>query len=88
MTVTAASVSDVSRVAGESHGPIAVWTHVTRRGQRFFDHILASSHFAIVESEYIHDGRESGLSDHSAASVRLTPCRHAQHFITTARRLE
>jgi hypothetical protein len=41
--------------------------------ERFFDRILVSPHFEVVDAGFHHQWRESNLSDHSAAwaDVRL-----------------
>jgi endonuclease/exonuclease/phosphatase family metal-dependent hydrolase len=53
------------------HGPKWACTHVVRGKQRFFDHILASDHFEVVDAGFHHAWRESSLSDHSAAWAEL-----------------
>jgi endonuclease/exonuclease/phosphatase family metal-dependent hydrolase len=50
----------------------AVVTHVVRGVERFFDHLLASAHFDVVDANYEHSWREKGgPSDHSGAWVEV-----------------
>lgn len=57
----------------DRHGWSAPTTHVIRGADRFFDHLLVSHHFSVVDAGYLHEWRERGLSDHSAAWARLGP---------------
>lgn len=66
-----------------SHGLRHVWldrygysevvTHMTRAlSKRFFDHLLVSNHFTVIDAGYYHEGwRSLGPSDHSAAWAEL-----------------
>jgi len=49
----------------------AATTHVVKRQSRFFDHLFVSRHFEVEEADYDHGVREQGVSDHSAAWVRV-----------------
>ena len=57
----------------DRHGYSEVTTHVTKNlSGRFFDHLLVSEHFVVVDAGY-HDAgwRTDGPSDHSAAWARV-----------------
>jgi endonuclease/exonuclease/phosphatase family metal-dependent hydrolase len=57
----------------DRYGYLEVVTHMTRAlNERFFDHLLVSNHFAVIDAGYHDDGwRTHGPSDHSAAWARI-----------------
>ena len=59
----------LSRNAG-----VTAATHMVGRQDRFFDHLLASTHFEIGDAGFEHAWREgsSAMSDHSAAWMSVT----------------
>lgn len=57
---------DLTHVARVTHGS-AAWhvTHQVRGKDRFFDHILVSSHWTVLDAGFDDDVRIDGTSDHS-----------------------
>jgi endonuclease/exonuclease/phosphatase family metal-dependent hydrolase len=55
----------------DRHGYVEMTTFSTRKSARFFDHILVSKHFAIIDAGYHLDWNISTLSDHAAAWARV-----------------
>ena len=55
----------------DRHGFKTAVTHVIRGKERFFDHILVSEDFTIVDAGYYTSWRMPGLSDHAGAWARL-----------------
>ena len=56
----------------EAHGQgVMPVSHVSRGQPRWFDHIFVSPHFCVEQSEYLHELRGPGLSDHSALEAKL-----------------
>ena len=57
----------------DRYGYSDVTTHMTKGlNERFFDHLLVSNHFTVIDAGYHHDGwRTHGPSDHSAAWAKI-----------------
>ncbi len=62
------AAGDLRHALRDVHGP-AAWhvTHEVRGRGRFFDHVLVSPHWRVLDAGFDDAVREHGISDHSAA---------------------